>query len=214
MPSAVDRRPYEEASLRAQEFRHSLGIMNDEVVLIYSGGTAHYQMIPQMLMIWKVLVLQLNVRCVLLTKQSTSHESSIDSLISSVPGIISLSVDREEIPSYLVAADIGFLLREQEQLNSVAPPVKFAEYLTAGLAVVTSPGVGDISDLVQNKNLGILINSHNLKQSVLACSDLIRVIINDRKLFKQKSHHFFQEGYWDLQSHASIWKKIVKHNVL
>ena len=213
LPSAVDRYPYTEALLTAKKFRHSLGIMDDEVVLIYAGGTANYQMIPQMLMIWKVLVSQLNVRCILLTKKSLKHDSSTNSLISSVPGIISLSVNREEIPLYLAAADIGFLLREKQQLNSVASPVKFAEYLAAELAVVTSPGVGDISELVQKKNLGILIHPNNLKQSILACSNLIQDISNNKEQFKERSHYIFKEGYWDLESHTSIWKKILQQNI-
>jgi hypothetical protein len=213
LPSAVYRNPYNKALLMAKEFRNSLGIIDDEIVLIYAGGTAHYQMLPQMLMIWKVLAAELNVRCILLTNKSLGNDSSINSLISLVPGIINLSVDRKEIPLYLGAADIGFILREQHQLNNVASPVKFAEYLAAGLAIVTSPGVGDISDLVQKQNLGTLINSNDLIQSVSACSQLIHVIRNNKKQFEKRSHHAFKEGNWDLNSHAVIWKKILQNNI-
>ena len=60
----------------------------------------------------------------------------------------------------LSAADFGLLLRENNIVNNVASPTKFAEYLMAGLPVIISNGIGDFSYFVRFKNVGICIDSH------------------------------------------------------
>ena len=54
----------------------------------------------------------------------------------------------EEVAGYLMAADVGLLLRENTLTNRVAAPVKFAEYLRCGLPVILTPYVGDFSGFV------------------------------------------------------------------
>ena len=46
-------------------------------------------------------------------------------------------------------------------VNSVASPVKFGEFMAAGLPVIISDGVGDFSDLVQRENVGMVVRSLN-----------------------------------------------------
>lgn len=47
-----------------------------------------------------------------------------------------IKVPHEEVPGYLNAADIGFLIRDDCLVNCVASPTKLGEYLACGLPVV------------------------------------------------------------------------------
>ena len=61
------------------------------------------------------------------------------------------------IPSLLCASDVGILLRENNLVNNVASPGKFAEYLMCGLPVIMGSGIGDYSELMQeNENAVVL----------------------------------------------------------
>ncbi len=58
---------------------------------------------------------------------------------------------------FLMASDMGVLLRERDPLNEVAAPTKFAEYVMTGLPVLISEYVGDYSNFVAENNLGLVL---------------------------------------------------------
>ena len=61
----------------------------------------------------------------------------------------------------LCACDYGIMLREQSVTNQVAAPVKFAEYLAAGLQIIISKNLGDYSDFVEKNDCGYVISEPN-----------------------------------------------------
>jgi glycosyltransferase involved in cell wall biosynthesis len=68
-----------------------------------------------------------------------------------------VSVDPADVPRHLAAADAGLLLRASNVTNRVASPVKFGEYLAAGVPVIVSEGVGDYSAAVRRCGLGEVV---------------------------------------------------------
>ncbi|RJO70200.1 MAG: glycosyltransferase [Myxococcales bacterium] len=68
-------------------------------------------------------------------------------------------VPHAEVPRWLNAADLGLLLREPSLVNAVASPVKAAEYLACGLPLAISEGVGDLSALVRQEKLGVVVET-------------------------------------------------------
>ena len=68
------------------------------------------------------------------------------------------SVPAPEVPRLLVASDWGLMLRDDSETNRVASPIKFGEYMAAGVPVVISPRLGDYSDLVRRRGLGVEVD--------------------------------------------------------
>lgn len=69
-----------------------------------------------------------------------------------------LTVPHDKVSKYLMAADIGFSLREKSVVDRVASPVKFAEYLRCGVGAACTDNIEDISSLVsKDSKSGILI---------------------------------------------------------
>ena len=87
----------------------------------------------------------------MLTKPVSISASVAEDPLAAFPAlrsrITALSVPRDAVMRYLVACDVSFIIRERRLMNRVASPVKFAEYLAAGLAIVASPEIGDMSTL-------------------------------------------------------------------
>ncbi len=67
------------------------------------------------------------------------------------------SARHAEVASYLMAADVGLLLRENTLTNRVASPVKFTEYLRCGLPVILTPYIGDFSGFAARHGVGVAI---------------------------------------------------------
>lgn len=68
------------------------------------------------------------------------------------------SPEREEIPRLLAQSDIGLLSRAPSVISRVASPVKFGEYLAAGLPVIAAAGIGECDDLLAQSECGVSLD--------------------------------------------------------
>ena len=75
-------------------------------------------------------------------------------------------VSAPEVPRYLHRARLGLSFRKSTFSQLAASPTKIAEYLAAGLPVVSNAGIGDIDDLLEHENVGVLV--HDFKPETLA----------------------------------------------
>jgi len=69
-----------------------------------------------------------------------------------------LNVPAAQVPNMLSAGDMGVLIRDRCLVNQVASPVKFGEYLAAGLSVLMTEGIGDFSELARDEKLGVVFS--------------------------------------------------------
>lgn len=211
IPSLVDADWFRGFQDRRREIRESLGVGEEDVLLVYAGGLNPYQMLPEMLRVWKGLGDAPNVRFLLLLarQQPTAGERPELTGASEIPGLVTLSVPRDQVPGYLAASDVGFLLRQEHPLNLVASPVKFGEYLSSGLAIVASPGIGDISRIVEEHGLGILVRPEDTEGAVAACSRLVARVREERDAFRQRAFDAVVREKWDWKEHLGLWKGII-----
>jgi glycosyltransferase involved in cell wall biosynthesis len=63
----------------------------------------------------------------------------------------------EEMPAYLSAADAGLSFRLSAPSQRAASPIKNGEYLACGLPVVTTPGAGDYSGMLEARRAGVVL---------------------------------------------------------
>jgi hypothetical protein len=65
----------------------------------------------------------------------------------------------EEVPSYLMAADVAILLRERLPINHYASPTKLGEYWLSGLPVLTTKGVSDaLRHIEEHSEMGVVLD--------------------------------------------------------
>ena len=206
IPSCVDISKFGRAAEQRDSIRRDLGVSESDVLLIYSGGSQKYQMLPQMFRLWESLAADTSVHFLTLT-----HSRALDDLVSRLPEdrTTRMSVERDQVPGYLNAADIGFLLRAPHPLNAVASPIKFGEYLASGLSVVSSPGVGDISRIIEERDLGPLINADEPEISVDAVRGLIDNVRNHRIARSEVAREVAGDTY-DWGAYVGEWKEMLR----
>lgn len=175
--------------------REQYGYKKEDILLVYSGSVAQWQSFD---LLFSFFEKQINknpyIKILLLTKKT----SEINAFMSIYPDKIQqIWCREEEVYELLSLADYGILLREDTWTNKVASPVKFAEYLNAGLNVIISQAVGDFSDFVVNHKCGHIYHSKPL--DLIHISDIQRkhnkLLVND--YFNKKSN-YVQQKYKDV----------------
>ncbi len=131
------------------------GLEREDILLIYSGSLAGWQSLDGLVEIISSYLINKKVKVLFLSREHIT----IEKLIEKYPDRIYRKwLSPTEVPRYLALGDYGILLRKNNWTNRVASPVKFAEYLSAGLKVLISENIGDFSELVKENDLGIIVN--------------------------------------------------------
>lgn len=145
--------------------RERCGYKKEDIILIYSGSIAQWQSFVLLLHFFEEqLINNQNIKIIFLCKET----ETIHTFKNKYPTrITQLWCSESEVYDYLSMADYGILLRDSTWTNKVASPVKFAEYLNAGLDVIISPEVGDFSEFVINQSCGFVYNNQYITLSPL-----------------------------------------------
>lgn len=192
------------------ESRRAYGFDPDDVVLVYCGGLNRYQKIPEMLAIWSRLMEEPAVRFLLITSDQPHNGGRADAIASFGDRLVQLMLPHAEVPRTLAAADIGFMLRDKRPLNQVASPVKFAEYLAAGLSVVTSQGVGDISSLIEREGVGVLVDPADPASGASAVRGLVTRVREERGRLQRAALHVARANY-DWAAYRPAFHRLYGH---
>ncbi len=67
-------------------------------------------------------------------------------------------VDPDTLPAYLAASDIALSIVKPGYSKIAMSPTKFAEYLAAGLPVISTRGIGDLDAQIEGERVGILLD--------------------------------------------------------
>lgn len=129
-------------------------VQSDQVTLVYAGSTAGWQSFELLdALLSPVLLEQEHTKVVFLSQKDKNNQA----LQERFPGRVEVKwLKPEQVHGELSSCDYGLLLREDTVTNQVASPTKFAEYLQAGLKVLISDKIGDMSNQVKTFDLGFV----------------------------------------------------------
>ncbi len=120
--------------------REQLGYLHQNTVFVYSGSLARYQCFPEAVKLFSSLSeINPDYRLLVLTPFKDAALSALVSLSKDIYEVKACTL--LQINAYLNAADVGFLIRKSMKTNWVASPTKFAEYMLAGLQILTTEAI-------------------------------------------------------------------------
>lgn len=192
-----------------EKIRQSLGVADDEKLLVYSGGYARYQHLEDLTIPFIELILRQSeqVKVLILSQDMLKIQQIVKAATEYYDRYIFRKVDQIEVGDYLSACDLGFLLRRESLVNTVAQPVKIGEYLAAGVPVCVQGEVGGVTEKLINYNAGLSVDlvdqseevwlkhsyrvlsclkSNNVKQAQLLARDYF---LWDRNVVKQRHYY-------------------------
>lgn len=100
---------------------------------------------------------------------------------------------RDQVADYLSIFDVGLMINSDWKETKISgSPLKFWEYLAAGLPVIVSDDVS-LTPIVQNENMGIVLNESSPKNIAKAIEEIfhnqnvfVEVGMRNRKLVEEK----------------------------
>ena len=208
VPSCGDKERFFVDFQKRGEARKKLGWSEDDVVFFFAGAAWKWQRINDLLRFFKHLERQ-HPRCRLLAliSEDAAAQSIRDQLRS-----LGISENRyavfsslpDDVPFWLNAADYGVIFRHDHLVNRVASPIKLAEYLLTGLPVIASPHIGDVSDLIERYELGVIVTESAIQQSFDGIEfNVVPTSISERRRIREiASRHF------DRSAHADVYRRL------
>lgn len=182
---------------------------NNKVRFVYSGSTVKYQMINETLQLFKYYYkIDKNAELLLLIRDDIEMVRQKIGGLALDPDsiIITLASSFQELNDYLNTCDIAIMLREENLINFYSFPTKFAEYLAAGLPVISTKGVYDTYSIIIENNLGIIIDLEKpLQDEVIRIHEYIAKIDKEKK---QKCAEFAHDNLSWNKNIARIYKEI------
>lgn len=134
------------------------GISKEDIIFVYAGSIASWQSFDYLISSLRNILDTNALAKILFLSQS---QIEIEALIEEYSDrVFRRWINHEEVNQYLEFCDYGLLLREESVTNSVASPVKFAEYLNAGLQILISPNIGDYSSFVDEHQCGVIFEKN------------------------------------------------------
>lgn len=168
-----------------EEKREEIALNQNEILLVYSGSTAGWQSL-------ELLSQHLNdclknndlVKVLILSKP---HHVFEELQLKFPNRITKIFVEPSEVFCWLSAGDYGLLIRDKSVTNSCASPTKYAEYLLAGLRVISNETTGAGGEVG-------LIPANSMSRSTIA----------ERKANSDKAIHRFTKNNFQKEYNAII----------
>lgn len=172
-----------------EKVRTLLGYNNEDIVFVYSGSVAGWQSFSVLEdYIKNILENNKSAKVLFLSKIDLK---TLSTYYTYKDRLAQKWLAPDQVFSILSACDYGLLLREESKTNEVAAPVKFAEYLSAGLPVLISSDIGDYSTFIAENNCGV-----DIRKAILTFQ---RPTFTDKKRLNKLSRIFFnKKSYKDL----------------
>ncbi len=146
----------------------------NQPICVYAGSAAKWQSLNELANIFKTMISVFkDIKILILTyhlvdfQKILSHKELKD------------KVTLRKVPPKFVFAELsncnfGILIRDNNLINNVASPLKFAEYLSAGLPVLISEGIGDTENIVKKNRIGVVIKNKNYVDAISEMKNLLK----------------------------------------
>lgn len=160
IPCCTDLARFESADDAARrEIRDEYGLQNRNVV-VYVGSLGTWYLADQMADLMQA-ARELDETTFALILTQTAPEIMLERLMErgfSDRDLLIKKVPHAEIPKYLSAADIALSFIKPCFSKLSSSPTKIAEYLAAGVPIISNRGVGDVAEQIEADKVGAIVN--------------------------------------------------------
>jgi len=156
VPCSVDLESFRPSAEWRRAVREELRL-GDDPLLVYSGSLGSWYRLDEMLDFFEAAGRTLaGLRFLLLTPQAAAATQAANAR-GMASRVTARSLEPDAVPRYLAAGDAGICFLGKHESKQASSPTKFAEYLAAGLPVITNRWIGD-ADTLAGEECWILVD--------------------------------------------------------
>jgi glycosyltransferase involved in cell wall biosynthesis len=143
--------------------RKKLNIEEDALVVSYLGSVGTWYMLDEMLAFFKKLKeAYAQARFLFVTHSSQEMiKQKIREAGLSEQDFIIMQASRKEVPVVIKASDVNISFIKPVYSKISSSPTKLGEVLSMGIPVICNSGVGDVKEIVESTDSGIVIDDFN-----------------------------------------------------
>lgn len=193
-----------EANGRART-RLELGVGPTDPLLVYAGSLGGQYCFPEMLSLFKkILVCRSDARLLLLTGSPEIAASALERHPYLNGKIVVKTVAPCEVPPFLASADLGLGMRMRSFSMQGVAPIKLGEYLLCGVPVVATKGIGDTAGITED--IGYLMQDHDSETLENAAAWFVEKVLGDREGFRTRARELGMAKY-SLQASVDSYRR-------
>ncbi|MGE5620954.1 MAG: glycosyltransferase [archaeon] len=183
---------------------------SDRIICVYSGSAAYWQNLEGMFQFFKESIeLFPNIYFKIFSYENSSFKEYLDPNEELSNRLIIEKLDPSVVQKSLAECNFGVLLRENNLINNVASPLKFGEYLAAGLPVMVSKGIGDTEEIIRKYNVGVVIEDDNYHGALKSMYDLLKEPDIYNRCFEVAACEFNIED--SIKAYKDIYSKMLTY---
>lgn len=178
VPNAIDSLPP-----LVSDPKHSWGIKENNFPIIgYCGGLSKWQCFEQILDFVENIQ-RIEPDTIFLVLTYDQHKASEMILKKGLANTIVKQTSPDDVYRYIQSFDVGILFRDESAVNTVAFPLKYLDYISNGVPVITTNAVKSILNDVL-ANYGYIVDLDNMDYSSIL--EYIKRIASQKSLICQK----------------------------
>lgn len=137
--------------------RKEWGVSDNEPVFCFAGGLSGWQCCLEGLRAAAAVIREIGSGAVAIATADSDGARELAQQAGIGDRLVSAEWVRDDrLIQWLAGGDVGLLLRRSDMTNRVAFPNKFAQYLAAGMLVLSSPGLAAVAEIIEQRHLGVL----------------------------------------------------------
>lgn len=138
--------------------RREIGLADDEKLLVYVGKIGARYQVEKIFEFCERTRGEINARLLIVSRDAAARFDEIAARAGvERKNYFVAAAAPAEVAGWLAAADAGLAFIKSAESERGASPVKISEYLAAGLPVLTTGGIGDLSDLIAREKVGAVV---------------------------------------------------------
>jgi hypothetical protein len=208
-PCAVESSKFHFQKKSRNEIRKLLGINMHDFAGIYVGKFGGLYLEEESFHTMEKFLLSSEKRVIIILTPLEKEQVLVNFNSEALKGnrIHVLSVDHDQVPSFLSAADVAFAFYKPSNSKKALSPIKIGEYWASGLPVLIPAGIGDDSDIIFQNQIGSELKLEDIEGSV---SRIIELVKSKKRIEWAKEIMPFAEKYRSFERIKEVYSEILE----
>ena len=190
--------------------KEKMNIEDGDLVISYLGSLGGWYLTDDMLSFCKIILDKIPTSKFLFITPHSKETVFAAANKFNIPAnnIIVQHAQRNEVPLLLSLSDYSIFFIKPCYSKQSSSPTKHGEIMAMGISVITNAGVGDVADIVEKYDSGIVLNKLNTEEFSNAASQITENFYSGNMRVKKLNTRLAAIEYYNLENAISKYVRM------